>query len=112
VAKSSIGRILLAFTLGALIGAAGTGAYFLGAGRNERAAFATTLEALAECRGLVEDYRGQLDRARETSRELVDGLARTLPAIARIGEERERALGAVRALRGIINELKRKIDNE
>jgi hypothetical protein len=103
---------MLAFALGALIGAVGTGAFFLGAARNERAAFATTLEALAECRGLAEDYRGQLERARTASRELVEGLARTLPAIARIGEERERALGAVRALRGIVEKLGRAIEGE
>lgn len=110
MAKSSIVRILFAFTLGALLGAGGAGIYFIGASRNERAAFATTLEALAECRGLAEDYRGQLERARKSSRELVEGLARTLPAIARIGEERERALGAVRALRGIIEEIRREIE--
>ena len=106
MAKGAISRILLAFSIGALLGAAGTGIALASRLRNERAAFASTLDSFEECRGLAENYRGQLERARSASREIVNDLARTLPEIARIGAERERALGAVRALREVLGKLK------
>lgn len=108
--KSTLRNTLVAFALGAVLGTGATIYILLPAARNQRAAFAATIDALADSRRIASDYRRELDSAKGASGELVDRLARTLPEIAKIGSERERALASVRILREVFNQLRKKYD--
>ena len=110
VSKGSIRSYALACFLGIVLGGGATIGFYRSTINNQRAAFATTLDALADSRRIADDYRRELDSTRRTSGELVDKLARTLPEIARIAGERERALAAVRVLRGIFDQLGQEYD--
>jgi hypothetical protein len=97
VLKGSIRRYALACLLVIVPGGGAIIGFYRSTLSNQHAAFATTLDALADSRRIADDYR----------RELVEELARTLPEIARIVSERERALAAVRFLRGIFDQLRK-----
>lgn len=106
VLKGSIRRYALACLLGIVLGGGTVICFYRSTLSNQRAAFATTLDALAESRRVAQDYRRELDSTRRASGELVEELGRNLPEIARIASERERALAAVRVLRGIFDQLR------
>lgn len=109
--KSTLRNTVIAFALGAVLGTGATIYILLPAARNQRAAFAATIDALEDCRRIADGYRTELDSAKTASGELVDRLARTLPEIARISSERERALAAVRILREVFDQLRKEYDS-
>jgi len=110
VAKNTLRNIIFAFIVGVVLGGGTAFGYYSGLLRNQRSIYNDTLGALAESRRVAEDYRRELDSARRASGELVEELARTLPEITRIAGERERALAAVRVLRGVFDRLRKEYE--